>query len=195
MPQPRTEVPAEFRAPDGRLPSQASARQVEYIVDLLNKRRLSADEQARANEMLREGLTKPQASKWIDRLRSLPSRSEPSQRRPPAQSRNVPLPDVPAGRYAVEEDDVLKFFLVDKPETGQWAGWTFLKIQASDDLYKVKDFDRKRRIITEIAIDPKAASLLYGKEIGRCGVCGRTLTDKTSRERGIGPVCANRMDW
>lgn len=33
------------------------------------------------------------------------------------------------------------------------------------------------------------ARILFGMELGRCGCCGRTLTDETSRARGIGPTC------
>lgn len=28
-----------------------------------------------------------------------------------------------------------------------------------------------------------------------CGVCGRTLTNHKSIDRGIGPICAGRMGW
>jgi hypothetical protein len=35
----------------------------------------------------------------------------------------------------------------------------------------------------------KAAQVLFGQEIGRCGKCGKTLTDEESRAAGIGPVC------
>lgn len=43
-----------------------------------------------------------------------------------------------------------------------------------------------------VALSPeelRAAKVLFGQEIGRCGVCGKTLTDETSRAYGIGPVC------
>jgi hypothetical protein len=33
------------------------------------------------------------------------------------------------------------------------------------------------------------AMALFGREIGRCGICGRSLTDEVSRACGIGPVC------
>lgn len=36
------------------------------------------------------------------------------------------------------------------------------------------------------------ASSLYGTELGHCGLCGRELTDESSRERGIGPTCAEK---
>ncbi len=36
------------------------------------------------------------------------------------------------------------------------------------------------------------AMVRYGREIGSCGHCGRTLTKKSSRDAGIGPKCATR---
>lgn len=33
----------------------------------------------------------------------------------------------------------------------------------------------------------------YGKLYGMCVVCGRTLTDETSVELGIGPICAEKF--
>lgn len=101
---------------------------------------------------------------------------------------------VPAGRYAVEEAGELHFFKVNYGKAGsRWAGFCFLDIQASDDLYPIKDRTRKQAILDAIAVDPKAAMARYGHEIGRCGICGRTLTDPESIENGIGPVCAERF--
>jgi len=33
----------------------------------------------------------------------------------------------------------------------------------------------------------------FGARFGVCAICGRTLTDPESIDRGIGPVCANRV--
>lgn len=41
--------------------------------------------------------------------------------------------------------------------------------------------------------DPVAAAKEYGKMTGRCSVCGRGLTDPTSVEQGIGPICLSRL--
>lgn len=47
--------------------------------------------------------------------------------------------------------------------------------------------------------DVEARGLQAVKEIGvatgRCCVCARTLTDPTSIEQGIGPICATRVSW
>lgn len=99
---------------------------------------------------------------------------------------------IPAGRYAIEEDGELHFFKVDHGK-GKWDGFTFLSIQASDDEYPIKNRDRKTAILQAIGADPRAAMARYGHEIGRCGVCGATLTDADSRARGIGPICNERF--
>ena len=111
-------------------------------------------------------------------------------------ARKAPAPaiDVPAGRYAVEIDGRLGFFKVDCPTEGRWAGYVFVKQMASDTEYPVRGA-RRGVVLDAIAADPQAASLRYGREIGACGVCGRTLTDEDSRARGIGPICADKMGW
>jgi hypothetical protein len=103
---------------------------------------------------------------------------------------------VPAGRYAVKnKEGTLQFYHVERPSTGKWSGWTFLSVRASDERHPIRDKETKKFILDRIAKDPKEASLRFGREIGQCGICGRTLTDETSRARGIGPICAAKVDW
>jgi hypothetical protein len=115
---------------------------------------------------------------------------------PQAQVSAQPTTDVPAGRYAIENDEgTLGFFQVDRPTEGRWAGYTFVKYQASDETYPVRDKAKRDRILSKIAQNVKEAMLTYGREIGACGHCGRTLTDEDSRNAGIGPVCAGKVSW
>jgi len=110
------------------------------------------------------------------------------------QARNVdPESIVPAGRYALRRGSSVKFYVVDRPETGRWAGFTFVSVQASDDLHRIRNRAERMTILSAISLDPAAASRLYGQELGRCGVCNRTLTDPESIANGIGPVCAGRF--
>jgi hypothetical protein len=105
-----------------------------------------------------------------------------------------PIPDVPAGRYAIRATDgVVRFYVVDRPTEGKWVGRTFVSRQASDELFPIRDRAERTRVLSAILVDPRGASVLYGRELGRCGVCGRTLTDEASRAAGIGPVCAGRF--
>jgi hypothetical protein len=48
---------------------------------------------------------------------------------------------------------------------------------------------------TQIARDPHAAAIEYGRQTGTCACCGRTLTDPESVRLGIGPVCRKNWGW
>lgn len=114
---------------------------------------------------------------------------------PTAAAPRTQTPRVPDGHYAIEEDGELHFFKVNTPTTGKWAGFTFLQIQASDDYRAIKNRERKAAVLGAITADPKEAMARYGHEIGRCGVCNRTLTDPESIAIGIGPVCIEKAGF
>jgi len=97
---------------------------------------------------------------------------------------------VPDSRYAVEvNSDKLRFFLV---TTGNNGKYTVIKEYASDTLH-AKRFTEYEEILTSIVeAGPKAAQVRFGQELGQCYHCNRILTDETSRELGIGPVCRNK---
>jgi len=94
------------------------------------------------------------------------------------------MPEVADGRYAVPKaDGTLMFYSV---KMGKYV--RFVDVWASDARWPIKNRDEKKRVLEAIAADPDAGPR-FGREIGRCYVCGRTLTDETSRALGIGPVC------
>lgn len=186
---PRSQVPEDFR--ESPVADRATEPQLDFIRDLMDERTITEEARAEAEAKLEAGITKKDASRWIERLQSLPRA-----RKPKTESRNSPLPDVPAGRYAVDnEEGKLTFYVVDRPEEGRWAGWIFLSVMASDEKHPIKGFAAKRTILQKIAVDPAGASRRYGLEIGKCGVCGRTLTDEESRAYGIGPICREKTGW
>jgi hypothetical protein len=103
-------------------------------------------------------------------------------------------PRIKAGHYAIPDaSGVLKFYEVATPSKGKWVGWIFLSVQASDDRYPIKGQAERERVFRLIEQNPIEALRRYGQEIGRCGHCGRTLTDETSRKFGIGPVCREAL--
>lgn len=93
--------------------------------------------------------------------------------------------------YAVGTDADVKFYRI-KP--GRKPGFYFVDVQASDDFHSIRNVTTKAAIVQAI-IDAGAEDAMarYGQLIGRCGRCGRTLTDPDSRTRGIGPDCLGRM--
>jgi len=50
----------------------------------------------------------------------------------------------------------------------------------------------ERALASLATVDRRAASEAYGVKMGYCGLCGRHLTNETSRALGIGPDCAAR---
>lgn len=51
----------------------------------------------------------------------------------------------------------------------------------------------KAEQIVAACANPKDALVRYGRELGSCGLCGRTLVDPVSIEAGIGPICAEKF--
>lgn len=101
--------------------------------------------------------------------------------------------ELKSGFYAIDIDGVTKFFKVDIPTKGNWKGFPFLFVQASNDFHPVRHEFIKNSILNRIKQNPVVAMERYGQLIGRCGMCGKTLTDEISRKRGIGPICEGRV--
>lgn len=128
--------------------------------------------------------------------RPAPSPRPTTQRRDALASQ---LPDIARVHYAVEVIDFEKspqpfyeFYQIDKPQEGNWKGYTFLRRQAGDEFFKVS-LPKTISVYEAILTDPEKAIAAYGHEIGRCGICNRTLTDPQSIALGIGPICAERL--
>jgi hypothetical protein len=100
-----------------------------------------------------------------------------------------PRPRVIEGSYAVDTDEGhLAFYQVEVSPKGFYT----VSLQASDELRKLP-WPTARGVLAKIEQDPQAAAIRYGKELGICGICHRTLTNEESRARGIGPVCASKF--
>ena len=165
-------------------------KQISFIKKLLKEREFTMPVGAPPVE----AYTVQAASELIDTLLKAP-------RRAAAAVANAFSLTVPGGRYAVRDDNgAFRFYIVNSPDKGRWVGWYFVDIQAGDERYKLgrqrpgdsyqgKGLDALRAI----QADPLAASVAYGRELGLCGVCGRTLTDPESIAAGIGPVCASKF--
>lgn len=68
---------------------------------------------------------------------------------------------------------------------GMVAGGKFLKRDCCDDATTAK--------VSHLIADPMAAMKAHGIETGTCCMCGLELTDPESIERGIGPICMERL--
>lgn len=168
----------------------ATDRQLEYI------KLLGGD------VSLAENYTKADASRYIDRLKGAPV-SQPATPRAVYKTK-VPLAlleFVEDGYYAVQPDSetAYVFLRVSRPTRGRMAGSLKVQTQHSDVL--ATEFVQwpsgevsvyKRSIEDQILLllsDHHTAARNYGRHIGRCCRCNKTLTDERSRHYGIGPEC------
>ena len=181
--------------------------QKDLIVKLIGEKDLSSlnDEQRAylANPDAWEVLDTKGAGKVIDALLALPKLPvQPTFEKGEGSSDKWESGLVPEGYFFIvdptenDPEKVEKFYRVrhGKKDT-RWEGYAFLDVQASDFFYPVKDANRRKEIIAEILKDPVKAMNEYGMRLGRCGVCNRTLTDRHSILRGIGPICAEKLSY
>lgn len=182
----RSTVPGWARDSGG--PSQ---KQRDYIMGLIDKKEMTAEQRQWVLDNIdtmspgREG----QASRVIGRLLKLPDK-------PRTHHAHTGQPEgdtfVPAGRYAVEnEDDELRFYLVWRPKDNENFVCLYVLHGPDQTRIKGKAIWTILRKIVEAGIEE--AAIRFGREIGSCSQCGRRLTNRISRELGIGPVCGGRM--
>jgi Family of unknown function (DUF6011) len=169
---------------------QITAKQVDFIRSLVEQHDVASltDEQRAflASDRLTT-ITRGAASRIIDQLKALPVK--------PGQAHVAGgEPDVPEGRYAVELGGTLRFFKVDRPDEGRWAGRLFLAevIGGESRGRSIRERGEKSLVLNALHADADGARARYGRTIGKCGCCNRTLTDETSRLSGIGPDCAKQ---
>lgn len=120
---------------------------------------------------------------------------ECTERQAPVAAPRVERPvtaDVPEGHYAIASSgsNDLAFYRVDRPTEGKWAGRCFVKLVVGGHPDSRVRRDAVQGVLARIVEAGVVESgRLYGREIGRCCRCNRTLTDEVSRAEGIGPEC------
>lgn len=175
------------QASSGAMPiSLATDKQVDYIEALLTKREHGIIDTAMWLTGIRT--SKAAASAAIKFLIGCDELAMPQ----PAPSGSYPK--VPGGYYAIDSatgNNDLDFFCVQIGKVGtKWEGFPFVKrVVGGHPEFSVQGQAARKVLerILDAGVDGAAA--LYGQEIGRCGICNRTLTDEASRAAGIGPVC------
>lgn len=175
-----------------------TAGQTQFMEDLIARMTVLDASTGEAARTYTDGMTEHgkwtagregNASAWIDRMitkeRALKAAA------PAAQPTTTPATEIPAGRYAVVDGEV-KCYAVDYGKDGtKWAGFLFLNRISSDDRFAIRNPAEKARILTAIAADLEAASILAGHTLRQCRRCGRTLSDTKNPyfSVALGPDC------
>jgi hypothetical protein len=129
------------------------------------------------------------ASAWIDRM--ITKERELKVAAPAAPKVTTGEVEIPAGRYAVETDEV-RCYTVDYGKAGtKWEGFLFLNRISSDDRFPIRNAGEKARILDAIRADVEASAVLAALTLRQCRRCGRTLSDTKNPyfSSGLGPDC------
>jgi hypothetical protein len=181
---------------------QITGPQLDYIRSLLLQKGAVPDGST-VDQVLRDrfaGMTKTQASRAIESLRGLPSVPKPRQNRKGAG--RAPQVELEDGRYAIIEhhpDGPRPVFY--RFKNGRVPGYyrlDHLVGQPGGDYAKypvAPGSERFKRVIAEIAKDPRAAMTLFGQVSKTCSYCGSPLSDPVSLETGVGPQCRDKHGW
>jgi hypothetical protein len=174
----------------------ASARQMNYIEGLVRTRQIPQNWLLRIKELTERGLTKGDAGKIIQAVKPLPILPGADD-----TAKNSPtLQDVPPGRYCVQtgpEENDLSFYRIKELPADSGGTYKIILQIAGPQEHMLKGQaakDAAKRIV-RAGIGDSAA--LYGHKVGRCAICHTRITNRVSRELGIGPVCGGRVyeDW
>lgn len=127
------------------------------------------------------GLTRKGMREFLDKMVKQPAEGG---------SRSELYAKIDKGKYALknEEDDDIRFYLV----VGTRRKMLFELIGAPGEFRQQRIY-RDEKILSRIAADPVAAFALFGLNVGTCGRCGSPLTQKHTRERGIGDTCYAKL--
>lgn len=181
-----------------RTPSPATPRQVEFLVDLVKQ--IGGYNAERGHEIWAEmreiqqsgQLTFAVASARIDQLKAERTEHRLGQWTDPADDQSN-WPQIPIGRYAVHTDEGHLAFYQLKERDGRVEVY----LQLSSELRKLSNATALAILRKVQAEGIEEAMTRYGKELKFCGApkCGRPLTNEESRDRGIGPVCIEKMGF
>jgi len=172
-----------------------NARELEPLSEsqynFMNKLRIERGEapDLRGYEEASNNQTKEWAKLEIARLKGLPKTKS-------ANKLDAVIATITEGRYAVDSlsgNNDLDFYMVDKPTSGRWAGYTFVSmIVGGHDRIPVKSARRHDvlRVIAETG--PEVAAMIYSNETRRCNKCDIELTKYASRQLGKGRTCAGK---
>lgn len=182
-----------------RISQPATEPQVNYVRSLIARRDTSGvtDLVNEAERLIMdERLTHGDVNRILSVLKVLPLKTELRERDQSIGAQIVTVGSkIPEGYYAIGPVGDTRFYRIDRPVSGRWAGYIFLNVQASDELHPVRNHAERLRVLKVIAEDVRAAAIRYGNEIGRCSQCNKTLTNPESLAAGIGSICAGRQGW
>lgn len=199
----RQSIPAAVASKSG---ASFSTRFVKHTTADVTERQLKKIQELDGDVVHATKLNRGEASDYIERLiAAKESQVIPDNTVDDQQAKTIipldMLKNIPDGRYAARQDDndEYDFFRVSRPKSGNYRGALKIQTQHSDVLRDALVIWPSGRVslyqpiiqnnLLLAILDPRTAGIRYGRHIGHCMKCGKTLTDNRSRYYGIGPDC------
>jgi hypothetical protein len=186
-----SDAPADLRTPG----------QIKFMTDLVARIAALDPATGETARAYTEGMTERglwtagrngNASRWIDNMINKEKALRAAA--PVATTPAAPAVEIPAGRYAVETDEI-RCYTVDYGKAGtRWEGFLFLNRISSDDRFPVKNPAAKAEILAAIRADVEASAILAGLTLRQCRRCGRELSDTKNPyfSVALGPDCGTK---
>jgi hypothetical protein len=164
-------------------PGQPSGKQMS-LAQALGREKVRLPEYAEMDqkdyELAIAGLSRKDIGEFLNRMLKQPNA---------LMNRAELYAKVEKGRYALRnEDDDIRFYLV----VGTRRKMLF-ELTGAPGEFRQQRIYRDEKILKRIADDPVGAFALFGLNVGTCGRCGSPLTQKHTRERGIGDTCYAKL--
>jgi hypothetical protein len=175
---------AQVRACFNTVEGKPSDKQMS-LAQALGRERVRLPEHAgmeqKEYELMIAGLSRSAMGRFLDRMLKQPN---------DGLTRDELFARVDNGRYALqnEDDDDIRFYHV----SGTRHRMLWELIGAPGD-FRHQRIYRPEKILKRIGDDPVAAFALFGMNVGTCGRCASPLTQKHTRERGIGDTCYAKL--
>jgi hypothetical protein len=147
-----------------------------------------------AGRTLLDGLIKAREDKAHGKDYDLPADVSQKATKASDTTERAALPEVPHGYYATPSatgNNDLDFWFVNVvTREGKWQGFRAVsRVIGGHAPVRVPGAVRRAALKAIEATGYEKAQMTFAQELGRCYRCGKTLTDDTSRELGIGPKC------
>jgi len=179
--------------------------QRDYLLDLISKKFVKDDQQGKLDLIMKclrisedpeeYGMSKSKASELITWFKKQPDKPRETVTREGVET-STALFALPPGRYALPkagtelEDNELRFYQCWESKDKQAKRIYVLFGPSGAALPYPAQMNIAKAIISA---GIRECAIRFGMEIRSCSNCGRRLTNRISRELGIGPVCGGRM--
>jgi len=214
--EPREEVPSWAKSPEPGTAAEVAGEalsgekkisppQRNFLLDLITRKYVKPDQEGKLDLIMKclrisedpeeYGMSMKKASELIDWFLKQPDKPRETITTEGVET-NTALHGLPPGRYALPkagtklEDNELRFYQCWESRDKQAKRLYVLFGPSGSQMPYNAQMNVAKMIIKD---GIRECAIRYGMEIGSCSNCGRRLTNRISRELGIGPVCGGRM--